>query len=241
MKETRNEIINKAFKALEWISLIVLIIGVVYFVKDVWYQFTSSATGVTIRRETVEEFGPPTITFCFTPGAKESALKKNNVSYSQFLGLKEIPEEVNHSQFYDDVKYKIGRDFDFSFVYSNSQIAITEENLIVEEIYTFYFAMCYKVTMKFKIKPMERFTFVIDYNENLDTTDIPQKIDVYYTSEQNSYGIIPSIWSEGKVFKFSVKPKDNIGIAIEPYEHIKLDCNHEQDYKYNAMMCLSDL
>ena len=44
MKETRNEITNKAFKALEWITLICLMFGVGYFVKDVWYQFTASNT-----------------------------------------------------------------------------------------------------------------------------------------------------------------------------------------------------
>ena len=243
MNEASNEITNKAFKALEWISLIILTIGVGYFVKDVWHQFSSSATGVTVKSEIVEEYQLPTITFCFTPGAKESALKRYNISYYQFRGFDKIPSEVHYPQFYNDVKYKIGTDFNISLYHGIGGKLITDGNMI-EEIYTFYFGVCYKFTSESKIKPFMPFAIMLNFDNMLEeSNDIPKKIDFYYTSEQNSYGIISGIWSEGKVFKISVKPKENTGNTIEPYEYKKLGlrvkCN--QDPNYNQMKCLSEL
>ena len=85
---------------------------------------------------------------------------------------------------------------------------------------------------------------MINFDNMLEeSNDIPKKIDVYYTSEKNSYGIISAIWSEGKVFKTSVKPKDNFGITVEPYEYkklgLKVKC--DQNHDYNQMKCLSEL
>ena len=243
MNETRNEITNKAFKALEWISLIMLTIGVGYFVKDVWHQFSSCATGVTVKSEIVEDYELPTITFYFTPGAKESALKRYNISFNQFRGFDKIPSEVHYPQFYNDVKYKIGTDFNISLWHGIGVKLITEGN-IIEEISTFYFGVCYKFTSEAKIKPFIPFVIMINFDKVLEeSNDIPKKIDIYYTSEQNSYGIITGIWSEGKVFKKSINPKDNVGITVEPYKYkklgLKIKCN--QDPNYNQMKCLSKL
>ena len=57
------------------------------------------------------------------------------------------------------------------------------------------------------------------------TTKNTSSIDVYYTSEENSYGIFKKEWFDGKVFERNIKPGHQVKVYLEPREYMYL--NHD--------------
>ena len=78
---------------------------------------------------------------------------------------------------------------------------------------------CFKInatTNKIKHKYRE---FMVITSKNTSS------IDVYYTSEENSYGIFKKEWFDGKVFERNIKPGHQVKVYLEPREYMYL--NHD--------------
>ena len=57
------------------------------------------------------------------------------------------------------------------------------------------------------------------------TSKSTSSIDVYFTSEENSYGIFKKEWFDGKVFERNIKPGHQVKVYLEPREYTYL--NHD--------------
>ena len=71
---------------LEWSIFGGLIIGVGFFVQEVWKDYQTQVTTVKQYSEKWEEIVPPTMTFCFNPPVKPAVLDKYNISILELLG-----------------------------------------------------------------------------------------------------------------------------------------------------------
>ena len=243
---SKRKILEILFVIVEWLAWIGLIIGVIIFVKGVFFQYSSESTSISIATKMMKEIENPTITFCFQPYAKYSELKSFNVSYNNFLNF-EVPLKnlsMNWPEFYNRVTYKIGRDF-FIFMSMNNNYFIIIDNVNLttpysdyidfEEIYTLFTGLCYKITPKIKTSGGLPTSIKLSFNESIPKYDIP-KIEMFLTSEENSYGVISSQWDAGDVFRLDIEPykryKYQLQLVPKKYEKLKLTSNCSEDGSY---------
>ena len=74
---TQKACVEKYFKALEWLIMIGLLVASGFFVKDVWIKFQSRDTSIKVSTKELKNMNDkPTITICFDPSAKKSALNR---------------------------------------------------------------------------------------------------------------------------------------------------------------------
>ena len=87
-----------------------LLVGVVFFVQDVWKEYSAKVTSVKQYWEWQEKhkIEAPTVTFCFNSPIKMSSLKKYNVSLPEYLGHKSI---ITNITLFEEGTYKKDRDF----------------------------------------------------------------------------------------------------------------------------------
>ena len=101
----------------------------------------------------------------------------------------------------------------------------------VEKVYTLWDGLCYKITPKINATKVLHNYFKLEFNESISDDDIPNKVRVHLTSENNSYGIITSKWTEGDVFKIDIKLKDleyySADLTYNKYERLGETSNCE--------------
>ena len=161
-------------------------------------------TGIKRASKTVEELLAPTMTFCFNPMAKLSVLNQNGLNLGQFVDCK-MPKSENKSwlDVYDQAFYKIGKDFsiiltnyDDYYVHFKSLKQNTNFMGKIEEIYTIWSGLCYKIVPNFTHSEMNNLIeWVVLFH--VTTKDIPKKVQVIITSEENSYGVLDKTYIEG--------------------------------------------
>ena len=151
-----------------------------------------------------------------------------------------------HSIFHE-VSYKIGTDFTIKLT-PHEPIILDSLNLSeksskllgLEEIYTEWSGICYKLTMKENTTSLTRNFIGLEFKESLPKEDIPE-VKFYFTSENNSYGIIPIDFIEGNVLMLPVKVEKNLWykVNLSPMEYEKLELTSEcsQNSYYE---CLAD-
>ena len=202
----------------------------------------------------------PIISICFEPYLKSSSLTHLNTTLSEFM-LKSTTEydaeyfenlpRSWHSIFHE-ASYKIGTDFTIKLtppealeqesIISDSK-NLSEKNsklLELEEIYTEWSGICYKLTMKENTTTLMRNFIGLEFKESLPKEDIPE-VKFYFTSENNSYGVIPIDFIEGNVLMLPVKVEKNLWhkVKLSPMEYEKFELTSEcsQNSYYE---CLAD-
>ena len=192
--EFENKRYTKSFLVLlEWSIFSGLIIGVGFFVQEVWNDYQTQVTTVKQYSEKWEEIVPPTMTFCFNPPVKPSVLDKYNISILELLGYGSF--ETNTSLLEEGI-YQLGRDFNVTRLGNNLQLEDNDKKESIKQIYTFWNGICYKFISKVKIKKLEYFGIDIVMNHNIMNEKLPE-LDFYVTTEENSYGIIIDQWNDG--------------------------------------------
>ena len=156
-----------------------------------------------------------------------------------------------HSIFHE-ASYKIGTDFTIKLtppealeqesIISDSK-NLSEKNsklLELEEIYTEWSGICYKLTMKENTTTLMRNFIGLEFKESLPKEDIPE-VKFYFTSENNSYGVIPIDFIEGNVLMLPVKVEKKLWhkVKLSPMEYEKFELTSEcsQNSYYE---CLAD-
>ena len=191
---------DKLYKVLEWILVLGLLAGSIWFMKDVWDKFRSKKSSFTVYEEIRKEM--PTTTVCFEPYGKPSVREKYGISL-QDLVFAIFPDDVNEKpwiEFSEEMQYVLGKDFHFTY-YDNDYNPITLDadglydignvkGLIeIEKMQTIWSGLCTRITFKKHI-PGNTLSVTIDFkNESLKVSDIPNPV-LYVTSEDNAFGII---------------------------------------------------
>ena len=127
----------------------------------------------------------PTITFCF----HKPELGKTSYEYGFDFKIKHI--------------LKIGDDAESAIlIEGNSTLlgGIVSLNKIISDP----MGNCYKISYKFKNPYNYKFSdFLVYFNQSIPQRDIP-KLNAFFTSEKNVYGIAQRVWKNGKVAKVEV-------------------------------------
>ena len=217
-----NTNIEKIAQALEWFTFLVMIIAAALFVQNSFQNYQSNSTGIKVLSKNVEDYVSPTITLCFKPYRKSSILQEFGLDW---------PVQ------FQNMSYKIGKDFKLTFWFDNYGTAdeVTIDDIILtqkasklielEEMITTNAGICYSLTPKNKIGKGEANVLQIQFDDSLPFEDVPKKIKVIFTSKQNSYGAINTLWKDGQEYSIFIDPekKDYNMAALKSSQHERLE------------------
>ena len=99
------------------------------------------------------------------------------------------------------------------------------EKVYLKEVDTRFHAKCYNLTA---IRNIDGKLTVLEFSSHV--SQIP-KMNVYFTSERNSYGITNSDWKDGKVFSVETSNDNSKGIDLTVEKYIHLKCQDQSFYQ----------
>ena len=221
----RKKVFEKIFKTLEWLLTFGLLFLTFVFIKDVWMKFKSSSTSFTQSTKSLNLMKNLSTVICFDPALKPSVLNDFNTTMTEVQSTFQNPPNISipWSEFYEKAAYKIAQDYQIAFSLDDD----LEHELVIgntddsdedseysdviswQEIYTLWSGVCFKMTMKTKIRKNMKISMHINFKDSLKIEDIP-KVEIYLTSEPNAYGIIDLEWSEGDEFGFEINPSSKL-------------------------------
>ena len=94
-----------------------------------------------------------------------------------------------------------------------------------EEMYTILSqGLCYRITPKHAVTKVDTAYLNVNFDPKLPTGDIP-KIELIFTSKENSYGIIGSNWMDGKEYSVMIDSKENANylVSLTLSQHLDLE------------------
>ena len=259
---TKRKILEILFVIVEWLAWIALIIGAIRFVNGVYFEYKTESTSIKMGTTKMKEIENPTLTLCFQPYVKHSELESLNISYLDFLDSR-VPLKIlgmNWPEYYSRVTYQIDRDFrmymwmnqgdnekfllinstNYYYTYNklDKLIKSKDDYADFEEIYTLFAGLCYKITPKIKTSSGLQTIFELHFNESMPEDDIPKRIEMFLTSEENSYGVISSqiMQNAGDVFRLDIRPSKKyvykLQLELEKHEKLKWITNCSEDGSY---------
>ena len=242
LKKTRLE---KLQTAIEWVIKICLLIGALFFSYDVfcnWNKedtnFKDTKTNETIDHPTIVICFEPNVKITELEKYNISLQEflnyeiKDNVMNHYFKKINTTNKLINRNKwpdFYENISYRIGRDFNISIKFNSKEtwdspynITINDPNYLSDkinfkEIYTLWHGICNQIVPKVeKCEPVLHNYIRVNFNDSIvnKNEDLPN-IKVFFTSENNSYGIITSKWSEGKKLSVDIDPKRKLYTTID--------------------------
>ena len=218
------------FKTLAFCGLLV---GVVFFVQDVWNEYSAKVTSVKQYSEwqDKQKIASPTITFCFNPPIKMSSLNKYNVNLPEYLGYESI---ITNLTLFEEGIYKKDRDFRIIPMNGNFE-PIADDQIVVEEMFTIWNGRCYKIRPKFTMIILDYFVVNITMNDSKDNVDV----EWYFTSESNSYGVIFDEWMDGTPLRYSTNTMSdfNYYVTLQTFKEIKLELSSNCQQNARPVEC----
>ena len=227
---------NIFLEIFSWILFIILLISLVWFVKEVWNNYVAKKTNDRVYTMKKTEFEHPTITLCFEPQVNASALRKYNLSLNDILNAKRNPNlnvPKPFINFVNEIGFRIGQNVELNLQLANRngkniEIAFSEENsynsskyVKLQEIIGIYHGICTVVYINEDIKaPVQGFS-QIDLKFKGPSDDLPM-IKLHFTSANNSHGAFWQRWLEG----------ENSEILINPSEDSRYYLNLRQEYHF---------
>ena len=223
------------FGALSWISLIMLTIGLAFFVRDIWNDFEEGKTNDRFYSNRSNVFEHPTITICFEPQVKVAKLKKYNMTVTDLIGFYTSETQfppMSPSAFSEEISYTIGKDFDIEIYLSNHAITntyfsaslneTTRNDLIqVEELLLGSYGKCTILKISSEIKGLMQIDNLIYLTyKNQHEEKLPM-MKIFFTSKSNAYGALWYQWLEGKVFDLTIKPEDMVYNSVSLSRQIR--------------------
>ena len=83
-------------------------------------------------------------------------------------------------------------------------------------------------------------TIALEFDKSISEKDLP-KIQIYFTSEENTYGVITSQWLNGDVASVNIDPNEKLFylIGLRPIEHRKHQtisgCSYESHIRCSSL------
>ena len=83
-------------------------------------------------------------------------------------------------------------------------------------------------------------TLALDFDQSISDKDLP-KIQMYFTSEENTYGVITSQWLNGDATSLNIDPNEKLFylIGLRPVEHRKYEemsgCSYESHISCSSL------
>ena len=146
---------TKLVRLLKVLGFILLLFGATLFLKKTIEDYNSKATSITHSTEHVESFESPIIVICFNPFAKPSKLTEFNITETFMILSSDIQKHNSNiylskpwNEMYGNASYRVKRDFGLEiFAKDGSQKLSIENNeeVVIEEIYTFWSGLCTKL------------------------------------------------------------------------------------------------
>ena len=220
----RKRFVKISLEILSWVLLIVLSIGFVYFVREIWQSFVSGKTNGRVYSHVVESFQHPTITVCFEPQININVLMKYNLNPTDLLNIDRNPDVSVPGpiiDFVDNISYTIGRDFhiklDLAIPHSKRRQPFVlkddsnDENsdVKIEKLIGLYYGSCYMIKTKEGVKVPGRaqiYSGLDLYFKVINKTDLPL-VKLIFTSEYNAYGSFWLQWMEGEKYELVIDPR----------------------------------
>ena len=175
----------------------------VYFINQVT-DFAKGLSTITTSYEYPETIEPPTVVICF-----EKPFKTSVANYHGVNSTYDIAEPKSIFS-YDEITYKIGRDFELvSWYWEVNQFISNQTTLheglntiepsyFVDFVQTYYNARCTKITPKFLLQdfPFSLYFKIIIKSDSLkNKEDHPTRLKLYLTSNDTWQGILFDTWS----------------------------------------------
>ena len=199
---------NKHFKILEWILYFILFLFSIICTWGVFKKFDSQTTSIGQKEEPISN--RPTLTVCFSDRQIWEYGKDFNFSYNKVDGL--------------------AGDLNPLLIGKNTHEP-SEEHIYLEEIFTIYSAICYKISAHFH---KDRLQNVYTQIQIISHYDLPS-LDIYFTSEEGSYGVTTSIWMDGAVMKIELPARMYKTVDVKVVKHINMEfkfhCNDKAFYE----------
>ena len=200
------------FKILGWVLYLGLFITSISFTWEVKEKFYSGTTGIEKYDEEIKSY--PTMTMCF----KEKIWKYGrdfNMTYATMISVKKAE---------DKAILRIGE----------NNLGTSDGKLYMKEIYTEWEGYCYSITALRKINGNYITIKIWPPQNDTDVHRVLNDIAIYFTSEENSYGITKRNWKDGKVYPMSITEEYGrwkiVELGVE--KHIKFDdCSEYSFYE----------
>ena len=204
------------FKILGWVLYLGLFITSISFTWEVKEKFYSGTTGIEKYDEEIKSY--PTMTMCFKEGIWKYG-RDFNMTYATMISVKKAE---------DRAILRIG----------GNNLGTSDGKLYMKEIYTEWEGYCYSITALRQEINSNYITIKIWPPQN--DTDVHRVLDdiaIYFTSEENSYGITKRNWMDGKVYPLSLSGKNGwngwwkvVELGVEKHTKIN-DCNEYSFYE----------
>lgn len=196
-------------KSAIFIILFILSIGFLTW-GEVLQKFLSNSTSFLHYSEPF--YQSPTVTICFS-----------------------------HLSSINGTKLKFGKDFRISYrnkiakahylVEGATEINVTKETLILEQMLSAkvnFQGGCFKLTHTISNESANFIRkFYIEFKKDLPKESLP-KITLYFTSEENAYGITMKKWVDGKAFETDIEFGNYKRLDIYPTKYVYHDSTHSK-------------
>ena len=145
---------------------------------EVWSQYQSKDSTFKVYEEPIRNF--PIFTFCTDPDS--------NYMY-----------EFDFIIYYDNTKLKFGRN-----QIDNGDNST--ETIYLEDVYTYLSGTCYQIFIKinYTIESGVMSEIYIEFNETISYDNLPEVLQFYLTSDENSHGIVFNEWKDGEELAITI-------------------------------------
>ena len=98
----------------------------------------------------------------------------------------------------------------------------------------------FRITPKHAVTKVETPYLYVNFDPKLPTGDTP-KMELIFTSKENSYGIIGSYWMDGKEYSIMIDPKKNANyiVSLTLSQHLDLEFSSECSNRQSYVKCVS--
>ena len=178
-------------------------------------KFFSGKTSISQTEEIITEL--PSITICFTKNHSKSMIE-----YEYESDFKIVYKIMDTKLTLHEIDLKEGK---------NSPLA--DETVYVEKMITSDNGLCYKLTSVLNNKYMMKYSTQIHlyFSDSIAEKNMPTSLEIFVTSEKNSYGIVFDKWRNGKVFKTSVDKGMWKGMYLNPIQRNYMTTNSKCTYE----------
>ena len=170
-------LIENFFKIFEWILYLVLFLIAIFFTWEAIDKFYSRSTSIEKYEEEIKFY--PTMTMCFKEGIWKYG-RDFNMTYAIVTSYEDIEDKVT---------LKLGQ----------NNLGISGGKLNMKEIYTEWEGYCYGITAEREIDG--NYITIKIWSSLYELMDIK----IYFTSEENSYGVTKRNWKDGEVYPVLIR------------------------------------
>ena len=190
------------FQLIERIIFITLSIASFFIAREVLWKFQSSDSSFTTTEIPITN--KPAITICL-PYQFQNYTYGTDFNISKYFFLNDYVNKKNE------------------FILKEGE-NLLDQKITLTKIFTVHYGACYVIVSKV-IGKKSGFTEVmkVSIKENNSENQLPQ-LQIYFTSEDNSYGITGAYWVDGEILSFQMNAQQRytaLGIKEEKYQRLK--------------------